>query len=253
MQPALLAGFLLPLACGGAAGPIQVPGAQGEFLRAREAYEGGRHLEAIELLEAFERRHPGSQFIDDALFYLGKAHQANREQLLARQTFVRLIETFPRSTYTEDAFFEIAHSSFREMRGPALDPEPAEEALRALYAYQARYPNGEHMVAAAEAVAEVLETLARKAYLNGRTYLRLGRPEAARRYLRKSIEVLPTSPVSAKVYAMIARSYEREKRWAEAREVYQQLLDHLGTMPQRYEDGEDLAARARSKLDSLPR
>jgi outer membrane protein assembly factor BamD len=247
--------LLMVLVCGGCGrghGPAHAPGAQGEFLRARQAYERGDHMQAIEQLEAFERRHPGSQFIDDALFFLGKAHQANHEQLLARQAFTRLIEAFPRSGYTEAAYFEIADCWFREMRGPALDPEPAEEALRTFRVYLGRYPKGEHVALAREAIESVLMNLAEKDYLNGRTYMRLGRPAAARRYFRKAFERHPEGPIGAKCLEGLARSCEEEERWAEARESYRQLLDLLGSDPERFTDGPEIARRARQKLASLP-
>ncbi|MCK4305889.1 MAG: outer membrane protein assembly factor BamD [Candidatus Eisenbacteria sp.] len=238
--------------CAGGNGSVRGPGPQGVFLRGKQAYERGRHMEAIELLEAFERQHPGSQYIDDAIFYLGKAHQANREQLLARQSFERLIEAFPRSSYTEDAFFEIGRSWFLEMRSPALDPEPAEEAMRAFRVYERRYPDGKYRREAEDAIRKVLENLAKKDYLNARTYMRLGRPEAARRYFHKSLDRWLEAPIAAKAAQGIAQSYERERRWPEAREAYSWLLDHLGDTPKRYEDGAKIARMARTSLDRLP-
>ncbi len=242
------AGLLTWAGCGSAAGPLRMPGAQGEFERGKTAYERGRHLEAIELLEAFERRHPGSQFIDDALYFLGKAHQANNEQLLARQAFERILTAFPRSSFSEDAYFEIARSWYLGMRGPALDPEPAEQAASAFAAYLRRYPEGKYVDEARAAVTEVQNTLAEKAFLNGRTYMRLGRPEAARRYFRKSYEQWPQATVAGKAVDGIARTYERQDDRERAVEFYERLVEMLAPAPDRYEDGQDLLARARQKL-----
>ncbi len=241
-------GLLTGAGCGSAAGPLSMPGAQGEFERGKTAYERGRHLEAIELLEAFERRHPGSQFIDDALYFLGKAHQANNEQLLARQAFERILTAFPRSSFSEDAYFEIARSWYLGMRGPALDPEPAEEAAIAFAAYLRRYPEGKYVDEARAAITEVQNTLAKKAFLNGRTYMRLGRPEAARRYFRKSYEQWPQASVAGKAVDGIARTYERQDDRARAAEFYERLVEMLAPAPDRYEDGQDLLARAKQKL-----
>ncbi len=250
---AALAALLGPLSCGSQQARIEGPGAEGEFLEGRAAYDRGDQMRAIELLEAFERNHPGSQFIDDALYYLGLAHQANNEQLLARQAFQRLLDAFPRSSYAEDARFQFAQSWLMSMRGPALDPEPAEEALRAYAAYLRRYPDGEFREEAQEGMRRARSTLAEKDCLNGRTYLRLGKPEPARRYFRKSLERWDQAPVSAKALAGIARTYEEEKNWPEARRAWEALVDHLVDDPGRYEDGEELADKARERLASLPR
>ncbi len=245
----LLAGLL---SCSGGGGRHTPPGAQGNFAKARQAYESGHHLRAIELLEAFEHNHPGSQYIDDAFYYLGKAHQASGEQLLARQAFNRLLNGFPRSEYAEASYFALAHSWFLSMRGPALDPEPAEEALVAFRGYLRRYPEGAHREEAELAILEVRGNLAKKDYLNGRTYMRLGRPAAARRYFRKSLEHWGESSVSAKAWDGIAHSYEAQDMWAEAREAYAALIGHLGDDPDRYEDGKKIAKSARRKMDTLP-
>jgi outer membrane assembly lipoprotein YfiO len=231
---------------------VQGPGAEGEFLKGREAYERGDQLRAIEILEAFERNHPGSQFIDDALFFLGKAHQASGEQILARQSFQRLLDGFPRSNHAEDALFELAQCWVLSMYSPALDPEPAEEALRACEVYVRRYPEGVHREAAEQAILKARTSLAKKDYLNGRTYLRLGRPEAARRYFQMSLDRWVDAPISAKAMVGIATSYEKQGQWADARQAYTVLLEHLGDDPDRFENGRQIAAAARRRLERLP-
>jgi len=252
----LLLGAWAVLLAGGCSGRSKdaVPafGPEGDFQAAVREFERGDMAAAIAAFETFERNHPGSQYIDDALFYLGRAHQTTREYLLARQAFERLAEDFPRSPFVEDAHFEIAHSWYLAVRGAELDAEPAEEALRSYRTYLRRYPEGKHRAQAEEAIADLLGTLARKSYLNGQTYMRLGRPEAARRYFEKSLEIWEQAPVSAQALAGIARSYEKEMNWAEARRAYERLAAHLGEQPDRFADGKNLAGEARKKLASLP-
>lgn len=235
-------------ACSSAPHVVPQPGPEGEFARAQEDYERGRMLDAITRLETFERSYPGSQFIDDALFLLGKAHQANKEQILARQAFRRVLDDFPRSPFAEDALFEFAQSWFLSVRGPALDPEPAEEALRAYRIYLGRYPEGKFAADAHRGEGLALGLLARKDWMNGETYMKLRHYAAARRYFEKSLERWADSPASALALEGIARSFEKEKAAAEARAAYQRLLDHLGDDPTRFEQGESLARRARQKV-----
>jgi outer membrane protein assembly factor BamD (BamD/ComL family) len=139
------------------------------------------------------------------------------------------------------------------MRGPALDPEPAEEALRACEIYLRRYPEGKHRPEAEEAILKARRNLAKKDYLNGRTYMRLGKPEGARRYFQKSLSRWEDSPVSAKAMEGIAVSYEKQKQWEDARQAYEELLKHLGDDPGRFEDGRRIAISARRRLERLPR
>ena len=240
------------LSCGGRDGLLHGAGAGSAFTRAKQEYESGNYLRAIELLVTFEREHPGSQYIDDALYYLGRAHQGNHEQLLARQSFERLLRAYPRSSYAEMTLFEIARSWYMSMRGPALDPEPTESAHAAFLSYLRRYPEGQFRAEAQEAVGEILDRLAEKDYLNGHTYLRLRRPAAARRYFRKSLDTHAEAQIAARAREGIARSYEKDRNWSEARTAYQALLDHLGDDPGRFEDGVEIADKARARLASLP-
>ncbi len=255
------AGFrLLILACalawlsGCASGPGKLPsfGPEADFEVARQEFDRGHLVAAIEHLESFERNHPGSQFIDDALYYLGLARQKNNEYLLARQAFGRVVDDYPRSPLVEDARFETARSWFLAVRGAEHDAEPAEEALKAFQAYLRRYPEGKQKEAAEKAIADVLGTLARKDFLNGETYMRLGRLAAARRYFEKSLVTWADSPVSARALDGIARTFEKEENWSEARRSYERLAAHLGADPARFTKGGDLARRAREKLAELP-
>jgi outer membrane assembly lipoprotein YfiO len=225
--------------------------AEADFLRAQSEYESGHYVNAVELLDAFERRHPGSQYIDDALLLLGKAHQGNDEQVLARQAFEQLREDYPQSPYAEEALFQVAQSWYRSIRGPALDPEPTEEALKAFRVYLRRYPEGAFHAQALEGERGALGVLAEKAYLNGETYLKLRHYEAARRSFEHSLEQWAESPRSAEAIAGIARSYEHEGSTAEARASYQRLLDHLGADPTRYRKGAALAREASRRLAEL--
>lgn len=225
--------------------------AAGDFARAQAEFDRGHHAEAIALLENFERGHPGSQYIDDAVFLLGRAHQGNGEQILARAAFERLREDFPQSPFAEEALFQIGRSWFLSVRGPALDPEPAEEALRVFGIYMRRYPEGAFVEEARKGEQGALGVLAEKERLNGVTYLRLGRYEAARRCFERSLERWPEAPRSAEALAGIARAREREGDASGARNAWQRLLEHLGEDPARYRKGKELAREAGKRLARL--
>ncbi len=244
--------MIATLSCSTTGGRMAVLGPEADFQKGKNAYENGHHLRAIEMLDAFEFRHPGSRFVDDALFYLGLAHEANNEQILARQAFERLLAAFPRSEYAEQGYFEIAHTWYRSKRGPELDPEPAHEALTAFRSYNVRYPEGQFIQQANDSIQEILYLLAEKDYRNGQTYLKIKRYEAARRYFQKSLDRVENAPCRAKALAGIARSYEKEKNWSAARQTYKDLESLLAVDPASFEDGEKLTQRLNDKLASLP-
>ena len=45
---------------------------------------------------------------------------------------------------------------------------------------------------------------------------------------------------------------DRAFPFEEARDAYQNVLDHLGDAPERFKDGREIGARARGKLETLP-
>jgi outer membrane assembly lipoprotein YfiO len=240
--------LLLVTACSNTESRVGMPGAEGDFEAGQRAYENGHHLRAIELLEMFETRHPGSRFVDDALYFLGLAHQTNNEQILARQAFNRLIDAYPRSEFAEEAYFEIAHCWYRSKRRPELDPEPAEEAVRSFNIYLRRYPGGQRVTEAESSIDELLNMLAKKDYLNGETYRKLGRYQAARRYYQKALDRLDNANCAALVWKGIATTYGKEKEFAKELEAYQSLQQLLLINPENYESGDEMARFAQQKL-----
>ena len=242
----------LTLSCSTGGGHHGVAGPEVDFQKGKVAHENGHHLRAIELLDGFEYMHPGSRFVDDALFYLGLSHGANGEQILARQSFQRLLEAFPRSDYAENAYFEIAHSWYRSKRGAELDPEPVQEAILAFETYERRYPNGEFVERANESLREIHCLLAEKDYRNGQTYLKIKRYPAARKYFQQAADRSIDAPCLAKALEGIAKTYEKEQDWTSARETYLELAGLLADNSDRYDDGPKIANRLDKKLASLP-
>ena len=170
-------------------------------------YRQGRYLQAVEALERFRNEHPGSDRIDDAIFLLGMAHQKQGENLLARDEFDRLLRDYPQSDHREEAQFERALAWLADSRGPALDPEPTEEALAAFRAYLRLYPEGSHRAEAEAYEAKCLDRLAVKAYLNGKTYLKAKQGEAARIYFEKSLSIRAESSRAGDALCGLARAH----------------------------------------------
>ncbi len=261
-SPLVLAVLMIAASgCGGGLAPRRAPdllvfpggvdAARQRMAKAERAYDKGHYEEVILLLSDFDREFPGSPLFDSAFLLLGRAHQANEEYLLARQAFRRILEETPGSPLAEDALFEIGRCWFLAIGGPERDPGPAEEAISTFGQYLERYPGGKYVSEAQEGLERARETLAKKDYLNGRTYLRLGYYGAARRYFRKSLERKADSRCSGLALAGLAEAYEREGRRAEAVRVYRRLIGHLQESPQDFEKGGALLRKAQRRLRRL--
>jgi outer membrane assembly lipoprotein YfiO len=221
----LAAAALGPLGCSSTPQPGELPGEEGDFHRAERLFRQGRYLQAVEALDAYRTEHPGSDRIDDAIFLLGMAHQKQGEDLLARDEFDRLLRDYPQSGHREEAQYERALAWLADSRGPALDPEPTEEALSAFRAYLRLYPDGVHRADAEQFEAKCLDRLALKACLNGKTYLKAKHGEAAKIYFEKSLSIRPGSTCAGDAMLGLARAHRLRGDAAAERAAWQQLLD----------------------------
>lgn len=237
--------------CGGTVPSPGGPGGEADFARGERLLKQQRHLQAVEALERFRTEHPGSDRIDDAIFYLGQAHQGLGEHLLAREEFERLLRDFPQSDRREDAQFERAVSWLSETHGAALDPQPTEAALEAFRAYLRIYPEGTHREAAEASVARCLDRLAVKALLNGETYLRLKQGKAARIYFEKALAIAPEFSRAGEAHLGLGRSAELLGEFDEARAAYRRLLE--SATPERRQGDKDLRKLAREAERALAR
>ena len=223
----LLPLLLLAAGCGGTTPGVEsLPGAEGDLLQAKRAYEEGNYIRAVELLTAFLEAHPGSNQLDEVLFLLGGAHQKTGDNLLAVQDYERLIRDFPQSTFREPAEFERAEANYLGSLGPALDSEGTETALSLYRAYLIRYPQGTFVEQARARIDVCLDRLAVKAYLNSETYRKLGRPRAQVIYLEKALTTKPDFSRTGDALAAVARAYERIGEFAKAQDSWQRLLDY---------------------------
>jgi outer membrane assembly lipoprotein YfiO len=212
--------------CGSAPQPGDLPGEEGDFRRAERLYMSGRYLQAVEALDAYRNEHPGSDRIDDAIFLLGMSHQKQGENLLARDEFDRLLRDYPQSDHREEAQYERALAWLADSRGPALDPEPTEEALAAFRAYLALYPAGAHRAEAEQNEAKCLDRLALKAYLNGRTYLTAKHGDAAKIYFEKSLSIRAESTCAGDAMLGLVQAYRLLGDAAAEQAARQRLLDY---------------------------
>ncbi len=221
----LLLATLCMIGCGSSRPGIEgLPGPEGDFSRAKRAFDGRSWIRAVELLSAFVDAHPGSNQLDQALLMLGIAHQHTGENLLAIGDFERLIRDFPQSTSREDAEYERAHSYLLDSPSPPYDPESTETALTLLRAYLTEYPAGTYAEAAQRGIDVCLEKLATKAFLNGQTYLRLQRYAAAAIYFEKALQTKPDFRRAGEAMILLAKVREKLGDRDRAREAWESVL-----------------------------
>jgi outer membrane protein assembly factor BamD len=142
-----------------------------------------------------------------SLYYVGRAHQAKGEWLLAAQTFTRLAETFPTDTLADDALFEAGRSYAKLWRKPSLDSQYGETAENTFRTMISLYPNSPLVAAANREIARLTEWFAQKEYENGMHYFRRKGYESAIIYFKEIVEKYPDAPTARRAMLRLAQSY----------------------------------------------
>lgn len=154
-----------------------------------------------------------------AHWYLGVAHQRRNEHLLAAQSFVRLVETFPGDTLGDDALFEAARSYQRLWRKPELDSQYGETALGTYQTLLSAYPDSPRRADAEREILNLQEWMARKDYDTGDYYLRRRAYDSAIIYFRDVVEQFPATPSARRSSFRLLEIYRRLNYQEEVVEV----------------------------------
>ncbi|MCL4865234.1 MAG: outer membrane protein assembly factor BamD [Gemmatimonadales bacterium] len=172
--------------------------------------------------------------------YLGEAHYAVGEYILAAHQFRRIADESPDDPLAPDALFR-AGMAYRQMwRKPQLDPTHGQTAQLVFAELLGRYPNSAAAARAQVVIRELQEWFAEKEYRNASFYLRYKAYESAILVLRELVATYPQTSIvpqalTAMVGAYVALGYEedRQETCEYIREFYPATpdLDRICPMP----------------------
>jgi tol-pal system protein YbgF len=80
-----------------------------EYKAAVELVRGGSHGDAVAALRAFLSKHARHDFADNAQYWLGEAHYAQKDYPRALVEFRNVIETYPRGNKVPDALLKVGY------------------------------------------------------------------------------------------------------------------------------------------------
>jgi outer membrane protein assembly factor BamD len=170
---------LLVLGCAYAREPKSSGTAEDDFAAARREYDEGHYFDAVKKLEEFIDKHPGSVYIDQAIFTLGKAYQEQKDWVLAAAEFERLVRDFPESRSACDAEFALGECFWRQSRPAPYDQTETQRTIDQFRRYRNRCPDHAQTAAADSLVHLARERLGEKHYRTASLYHRMKDHEAA--------------------------------------------------------------------------
>jgi tol-pal system protein YbgF len=80
-----------------------------EYKAAVELVKGGSYANAVAALSAFLTKHPRHDFADNAQYWLGEVHYAQKDYPRAIVEFRNVIETYPRGNKVPDALLKVGY------------------------------------------------------------------------------------------------------------------------------------------------
>jgi len=144
-----------------------------------------------------------------AFYYLGQAHEGQREYILAAQAFSRVPESFPEDTLAGPATFETGMAYSLLWRKPSLDPDYGETAISTLQSFAAAYPDSPLLPRAQQEIRKLTEWLAIKNYDTGMFYLRRKAYDPAIIYFKDVVRLYPETQHARLALLRLVDSYKQ--------------------------------------------
>ncbi|MHB1051084.1 MAG: outer membrane protein assembly factor BamD [Bacteroidota bacterium] len=186
------------------------------YQRAKDLFDEEKYLEAIEEFKIVSVQYQGSEYADDAQFYLAESRFYRGEFILAAAEYDNLVRMMPTSPFASTARYKKALSHYRLSPKPQLDQKYSRYAVDDFQTFIEFSPN-DSLVADAEAkISELTEKMARKIFDSGRLYYRMNYYRASISYFDKVISEYTDTPYADDAMVWKARSQSERKDFSGA-------------------------------------
>lgn len=217
----LLAAAVLVTLLGCASTPPAPPASDeaGRMAHAHELFDAGDYDRTVLLLQELIANRPGSRYVEEATFLIGRAYYEQGMDLEAEDQFRQYLRSFRGGNFEAEAQYYLGLALLSQSRSPQLDQTETRAALGEFQSFLSRFPDHELAKRAKGHIATIRAKLAEKEYLNGKLYLRRGRSfqKAARMYfLEKVLDPYSDTPWACPAMLGLGESYKKTRDWDDA-------------------------------------
>lgn len=151
----------------------------------------------IEYFEYILYNAPFSDYAPLALMNIARGHQLMKNQEEAIYALDRMINTYPQSLLTPDAYLKLAETHASLVQGPYYDQASTREAITYFQDFMILFPNDPHISSSEKGLQEMRSMLAEsKIKMADFYFYRRDNYTAARVFYNEAITTYPDSPVA---------------------------------------------------------
>jgi outer membrane protein assembly factor BamD len=183
------------------------------------------YLEAIEEFKVVTIQFGGTQWADDAQYYMAEARFRREEYILAAYEFDVLVRSMPTSEFVRMARFRRASCYDLSSPGVALDQENTRKAIDEYQNFLEYHAADSLAPVADRRIRELTSKLAEKEFNNGVIYLKMGYNKAATYYFDLVLEKYHDTPFAEPSHVRKAEALIQRKRYDEAVQELNRFLD----------------------------
>ncbi|MAL16429.1 MAG: outer membrane protein assembly factor BamD [Balneola sp.] len=227
------------------------------YEKAMYFFEQENYTDAASAFDTVTRVGRGTEYGQDAQYYLAESYYRDRQYLLAASEFDRYVSYYPQDQRRPEVEFKAAICYKNLSPRYNLDQAQTRRAIERFQLFNNRYPNSEKVQEAAGYIDELREKLARKSYEAAQFYVRTEQYKAAAIYLDRTIDQYPESKWAERALVDQIKNYidyadrsvasKQAERYTKSIETYEKFLQLFPESKFR-EEVEDYHDEALSKL-----
>ncbi len=211
-------------ACSSSEEVISLP-VEERFAKAKALFDDEDYLKAIEEFKIITVQFQGSEYGDDAQFYLAECRFIRKEYILAAAEYDNLVRLMPGSPYVNLARYKRGQSYYLLSPKPQLDQKYTRYALDNFQTYIEFSPTDTLVSEAETKIEEMTLKLAQKMFEGGKLYYRLEYYRAAIAYFDKLIQDYHDSPFVDDGMLWKAKSQKSRKDFSSAAQTLNELIE----------------------------
>lgn len=230
------------------------------YKKAMTLYQGENYGDAAEAFETVINLGRGTDYGQEAQYYLAESYMNNSRYLLAASEYERYYTLFPRSERRPEVQFKEAYCYYKLSPRYKLDQTYTRRAIEKFRLFNNRFPESDKVEEAGTYIEEMRSKLAKKHYYSADLYMRTDQYQAAIIYYDLTIDNFPETIWAQRALVDEINAYNTyASRSVRARQVerYEKAVDTYEKFMQLFPNGqyrsqaEDYVDEARTALADL--